>query len=156
MDAVTSSDRVTSGLTSRPENQREIVGKKALCTRLGWSRPALDRRLRRDDSFPVLHCGKQGDPWEFDLTAVIAYLEAVGSPPQPSKPVRMRALLMSSEVGSDVSHDLAHARALHRVIADLMQEFGATLDRIASTIEPNAASLHSDTPAINVENKHDT
>ncbi|HGO6126866.1 TPA: hypothetical protein ACK3RK_005420 [Burkholderia cepacia] len=155
MEAVTSPDRVTPDLTSRPENSREIVGKKALCTHLGWSRPALDRRLRRDDSFPVLHCGKQGESWRFDLPAVIAYLAATGSPPRASKSVRTRVLSMSSEAGSDLSHDLAHARALHRITAELVAELGATLGRIASAIEPDAASLRSDAPATNVENEHD-
>ncbi|WP_150123371.1 hypothetical protein [Burkholderia cenocepacia] len=155
MDAVTSTDRVTPDLTSRPENRREIVGKKALCTRLGWSRPALDRRLQRDASFPVLHCGKQGEPWRFDLPAVIAYLETPGSPPRSSKSVRPRALSMPSEAGSDLYRDLAHARALHRVITDLVAELGATLDRIGSAPESNAALSRSAAPVTNVGNEHD-
>ncbi|VWD17169.1 hypothetical protein [Burkholderia contaminans] len=155
MNAVTPRDRVTPGLTSRTENPPKIVGKKALCARLGWSRPALDRRLRCDASFPVLHCGKQGEPWQFDLPAVIAYLEAPSSSPRSSKSVRPRRLPMSSEAGSDLSHDLAHARALHHIIAERVAELGATLGRIASAIEPDAASLRSDAPAANVENEHD-
>ncbi|QTO19586.1 hypothetical protein [Burkholderia seminalis] len=155
MDAVTSTDRVTPDLTSRPENRREIVGKKALCARLGWSRPALDRRLQRDASFPVLHCGKQGEPWRFDLPAVIAHLEAASSTPRPSKSVRTRALSMSSEAGSDLCRDLAHARALYRVIADLVAELGVTLGRIGSAIDSDAASLRSGAPVTNVENEHD-
>ncbi|MBR8303461.1 hypothetical protein KDW49_22390 [Burkholderia dolosa] len=155
MDVVTLTDRVTPDLTSRPENRREIVGKKALCTRLGWSRPALDRRLQRDTSFPVLHCGKQGEPWQFDLPAVMAYLEAAGSTPRPSKSVRTRARSMSPAAGSDLCRDLAHARALHRVIADLVAELGATLDRIGSALESNAELSRSDAPVTNVENEHD-
>lgn len=155
MDAVTLTDRVTPDLTSRPENRREIVGKKALCTRLGWSRPALDRRLRRDDSFPVLHCGKQGEPWQFDLSVVVAYLRMADAGPQPSKSGRTRAPSVSSESSSDICRDLAQARALHRVITDLVAELGALLGRIGSAIDPEGASLRSDAPAINVENEHD-
>ncbi|WP_176043630.1 hypothetical protein [Burkholderia vietnamiensis] len=153
MDTVTSTDRVTSDLTSQPENQREIVGKKALCTRLGWSRPALDRRLRRDSSFPVLHCGKQGEPWQFDLPAVIAFLEMTGAGPRPSKSAETRAPL--SEVGPDLCRDLAHARALHRVITDLVAELGATLGRIQTGLASDAGLLRSDLPVTNAENEHD-
>ncbi|RQS00225.1 hypothetical protein DIE02_27710 [Burkholderia sp. Bp8991] len=103
----------------------------------------------------MLHCGKQGEPWQFDLPAVIAYLEAAGSTPQPSNSVRTRALSMSSEAGSDLCRDLAHARALYRVIADFVAELGATLGRIGSAIDTDAALLRSDTPATNIENEHD-
>ena len=154
MDAVTSTDRVTPDLTSLLENPREIVGKKALSTRLGWSRPALDRRLQRDASFPVLHCGKQGEPWRFDLPAVIAYLEAPSSPPRSSKSVRPRTLSMPSDAGSNLCRDLAHARVLHRIITDLVAELGATLGRLESALESNAALSRSDAPATNTENEH--
>lgn len=53
----------------------QIVGKKQLCERLGWSRMKLDRRLDADESFPVLKRGTQAGGWEFDAEAVAAYLE---------------------------------------------------------------------------------
>ncbi|KWU25860.1 hypothetical protein AS149_27645 [Burkholderia cenocepacia] len=62
---------------------------------------------------------------------------------------------MPSEAGSDLYRDLAHARALHRVITDLVAELGATLDRIGSAPESNAALSRSAAPVTNVGNEHD-
>jgi hypothetical protein len=54
----------------------ETIGKAALCAALGWTRPRLDRRLDSDGSFPVAKRGTRAGGWEFDLTAVHAYLGA--------------------------------------------------------------------------------
>lgn len=51
-----------------------VIGKAALADALGWTRPKLDRRLDSDGSFPILKRGTRAGGWEFDLTAVRAYL----------------------------------------------------------------------------------
>jgi hypothetical protein len=55
----------------------ETIGKAALCTALGWTRPRLDRRLDSDEKFPVAKRGTRAGGWEFDLGAVLTYLGVV-------------------------------------------------------------------------------
>ncbi|WP_133195601.1 hypothetical protein [Paraburkholderia silviterrae] len=62
-----------------------MIGKAALCEALGWTRPKLDRRLEGDENFPIAHRGTRAGGWEFDLSAVRAYLD--GAPHRASKSV---------------------------------------------------------------------
>ncbi|AWG32595.1 hypothetical protein B9Z07_28255 [Burkholderia cenocepacia] len=62
---------------------------------------------------------------------------------------------MSSEAGSDLFRDLAHTRALHRVIIDLAAELGATLGRIESALAPDTTHPLADRAMSNIENQHD-
>lgn len=55
--------------------QAEVFGKAELCARLGWSRPRLDRRLESDANFPVMKRGNRQGGWEFDIDAIVAYLD---------------------------------------------------------------------------------
>ena len=61
-----------------PPKPPEIIGKVELASRLGWSRPFLDRRLKRDPRFPIKEPGSQGKgrSWQFDYEAVLKYLSA--------------------------------------------------------------------------------
>jgi hypothetical protein len=58
----------------------EIVGKKELCSHLGWGRPRLDRTLERDKFFPVVSRGDQSGGWKFRKAEVDAYLTGDPSP----------------------------------------------------------------------------
>lgn len=60
-----------------------IVGKKALCEAIGWTRPKLDRRLLSDRSFPVRHRGDNTGGWEFCVEDVQAYLAGAPIPAAP-------------------------------------------------------------------------
>jgi phage terminase Nu1 subunit (DNA packaging protein) len=67
----------------------EPVGKAALASILGWSRPTLDRRLKSDAGFPVVSRGDQSGGWKFDLAAVKAHLGI--EPAKPAKKVSKAA-----------------------------------------------------------------
>ncbi len=64
----------------------DSIGKAALATALGWSRPKLDRRLLEDASFPVLTRGDRSGGWAFDLVAVSAYLNGSPAPALAAAP----------------------------------------------------------------------
>lgn len=73
----------------------DVVGKKDLCDFLGWSRPTLDARLKKDPLFPVRSRGDRTGGWEFEPKAVEAYLkgEVLAAPvaapepePEPAEP----------------------------------------------------------------------
>ena len=51
-----------------------FLNKSQLATKLGWSRPTLDKRLRTDPHFPVQSRGDQSGGWTFDLQDVLSYL----------------------------------------------------------------------------------
>ncbi|WP_431276264.1 hypothetical protein ACQ858_08425 [Variovorax ureilyticus] len=57
------------------EGASSAVGKAELAAALGWTRPRLDRRLENDASFPVRKRGTRAGGWEFDVDAVVAYLD---------------------------------------------------------------------------------
>ncbi|KWT89341.1 MULTISPECIES: hypothetical protein [unclassified Variovorax] len=72
-----------------------VVGKAELVAALAWTRPRLDRRLENDAAFPVRRRGTRAGGWEFDLDAVVAYLDgnAVAKPapapvPAPAVPAQ--------------------------------------------------------------------
>lgn len=137
MDRVTSADRVTPEVDSETHRVTSVVGKKALCACLGWSRPALDRRLRRDKNFPVLHCGRAGDAWRFDLSAVVAHLESSskrrGRPPG--------ATGLTSHAGTtSIACDLERAAAIARLIGDLVSELGPLLERVDAALACGAVA----------------
>lgn len=134
MNRVTSADRVTRESESEADRVTSVVGKKALCALLGCSRPALDRRLRWDRNFPVLHCGKTGDAWCFDLRAVVEHLEASsgrrGLSPEASR--------RPPHVGTtSITHDLAHAIKIRPAIADLVSDLGPLLERLDAALGLN-------------------
>lgn len=59
----------------------DLVGKKALCEVLRWSRPTLDARLNTDANFPVRQRGTRGGGWAFSKTEVLAYLAGAAHAP---------------------------------------------------------------------------
>ncbi len=60
--------------------ETDVVGKKALCLHLGWARPTLDNRLKKDPLFPVRTVGNQTGGWEFSKREVDAYLRPALAP----------------------------------------------------------------------------
>lgn len=62
------------------------IGKQELAGALGWSRPKLDRELKRDANFPVESRGDQSGGWRFDLAKVRAHLGGVPAPNSEKKP----------------------------------------------------------------------
>jgi len=131
-------DRVTSNENPLQVSGVEIVGKRALCERLGWSRPALDRRIRADKGFPVLRCGNRGTPWQFDIDAVLAHLANSPAPrrdPASLLPSTCRTPdTPSREALCDVRREIARMQALRRVIEGLMAELGGVIDRISTAL----------------------
>lgn len=139
MIPVTLTDRVTPETESRADRVTSVVGKKALCAHLGWSRPALDRRLLWDKNFPVLHCGKAGDAWRFDLRAVVAHVESSsGRRDRPPRATR-RPLRIGT---TSTTGDLERVVTITRAIADLVSELGQLLERLDAALglssEPSA------------------
>ncbi|GAB2912877.1 hypothetical protein GCM10027093_58980 [Paraburkholderia jirisanensis] len=134
MDRATRTDRVTPNLAGQAKNLVRIVDKKHLCEHLGWSRPALDRRLQSDKNFPVLHCGKTGDPWQFNLSAVLTHLQ-VGAAyrRRPSCAPGGRAQL-SGDARDELRLELAKVRALRRAVEALLAEIAAVASG-GSTVE---------------------
>lgn len=131
MNRVTRVDRVTPEPGSEAGRVTPVIGKKALCEMLGWSRPALDRRLRWDKIFPVLHCGKPGEAWQFDLPAVRAHIESNsghrGRPPgSAGRPSGVTILAISRE--------LERALAIRRTVAELLSELDVVLERLAAEL----------------------
>lgn len=58
-----------------------LVDKMRMAQLLGWSRPALDRRIDSDPEFPVVKRGRgHRDPWQFDPRAVIAHVQGEAGP----------------------------------------------------------------------------
>lgn len=131
MNRVTRAGRVTSDAGPEADRVTSIVGKKALCAHLGWSRPALDRRLRWDKNFPLLHCGKPGEAWRFDLHAVVAHVES-------SSGRRGRSLGTAGRRPGvpvlAISHELERALAIKHMIAELLVELSTLLERINTAL----------------------
>ncbi|CAB3759401.1 hypothetical protein [Paraburkholderia solisilvae] len=126
MQPVTRADGVTPGLTSRPSKSGEIVDKKQLCERLGWSRPKLDRRLRTDENFPVLWRSNRSGPWQFDLDAVVAHLEAAGeSAERRWMPAAGSRAGMPDDVSGELRRELSEMRALRQAVEALLMQLGA-------------------------------
>jgi len=124
--------RVTSEAGSEADRVTSIGGKKALCARLGWSRPALDRRLRWDKNFPVLHRGKPGDAWEFDLHAVVAHVKSSGALRSRSP----RCVGRPSDVtATAISHEFERALVIGHKVAQLVVELSALLKRIDAALD---------------------
>jgi len=73
-------------MNKNKESGTSIVGKAELVAALGWTRPRLDRRLENDAAFPVRRRGTRAGGWEFDLEAVVAYLDghAAAKPAAPA------------------------------------------------------------------------
>ncbi|WP_321896025.1 hypothetical protein [Paraburkholderia heleia] len=68
-----------------------VIGKAALADALGWTRPKLDRRLDSDESFPIAKRGTRAGGWEFDLSAVKAYLAGGASAARARAPAQTAA-----------------------------------------------------------------
>jgi hypothetical protein len=126
MQPVTRADGVTPGLTSQPPKSGEIVDKKQLCERLGWSRPKLDRRLRADENFPVLRRSNRSGPWQFDLDAVVAHLEAAGESAERRRmPAAGSRAGMPDDVWAELRSELSEVRALRQAVEALLMQLGA-------------------------------
>lgn len=76
-----------------------LVGKKELCAALNWARTRLDRRLNSDSAFPVVTRGDRSGGWQFDLGAVLAYLDA---PKPASRAAAPRAVSASAAAPNHV------------------------------------------------------
>lgn len=113
---------------------REIADKKGLCERLGWSRPTLDRRLRADENFPVLQCGKPGIEWQFDVAAVIAHLALAPDLKSLNRNLGRSTGKTPPEAAREIRIEIAKVQALRRVIEALVIELGVALDRLATSL----------------------
>jgi phage terminase Nu1 subunit (DNA packaging protein) len=87
----------------------EAIGKRELAAALGWSRSRLDRRLDQDSRFPVRKRGNQAGGWEFDVAAVLAYLQQPAAP--VAAPAPSRAAPVSTPTPSTVSDEREPAEA---------------------------------------------
>jgi hypothetical protein len=85
----------------------EILDKKHLSERLNWSRTRLDRRLKRDQNFPVLQCGNRGCGWRFDAGAVERHLATTSAQ-------------SSTDVAGNLSVEFPYANAYQVVVEALV------------------------------------
>lgn len=104
----------------------KIVGKKELAKILGWSRPKLDRRLRRDANFPIVERGNQREHWSFDVVAVRAHVGELSSPEAnarptsslPPAPIKLPHIEVVTEIGGQqIAIHGREARVLLALIA---------------------------------------
>lgn len=128
-----------------------VVGKKALCAALKWSRMKLDRRLDEDAAFPVLTRGNRAGGWAFDLDAVTAYLQPESEPvpaPEPGEPARIdhggeitarqrrdaaQAQLLEDKIRRSRG-DLVDAAELRMALAEAVSRAGSGLNSLADVL----------------------
>lgn len=85
----------------------QTIGKAALASVLGWTRPKLDRRLNTDPAFPVVKRGSQQGGWEFDQSQVETYLSgapvtAQPTAPEPSKRAKRKGAIDKAQLAAAV------------------------------------------------------
>lgn len=132
--------------------ERRIVGKKALCEILGWSRMKLDRRLDEDEAFPVETRGTQAGGWAFDVDAVQAYLEPeeereevaedlatpAGLAARTEMTARQRRDLAQAQLHEDklrrLRGELVEAAELRMALSEAVSRTSTALNTIAETL----------------------
>ena len=83
-----------------------VVNKQELADALRCSRPTVDALLRRYPDFPVLREGKNGEAWQFDLSAASAFLQARRAEERAGTERRSELLAQISLPIDDVTPDL--------------------------------------------------
>jgi len=86
--------------------------------------------LRWDKDFPVLHCGKAGDAWRFDLQAVVAHVGSSARRRGQPSGVPVPASSKESEC----------ALPIVNVVAELVVELRTLLERIDAVLGPESAA----------------
>lgn len=95
--------------------QAEVFGKAELCARLGWSRPRLDRRLESDANFPVKRRGTRQGGWEFDIDAIVGYLDGSVVVAEKVEPPAVQALQVPAAEGAPGAGHRGEATASQRL-----------------------------------------
>lgn len=131
------------------EPAARVLDKKHLCEALEWSRMKLDRRLETDADFPIKVKGGPGEPWQFDLDAVLEYLQPEGDgflPVDEEEPAAQSKVGHSGEATARQRRDAAQAMLLEDKIrrsrGDLV-EAGPLKLALAETVQRMSTGLNS-------------
>jgi phage terminase Nu1 subunit (DNA packaging protein) len=102
-------------------DQTVATGKRELAAILGWARPRLDRRIDGDLDFPIKVRGTRAGGWEFDVAAVVAYLDGQTAPPTaqtapaPRAPERVATATPETDIGAPGAAHRGEATASQRL-----------------------------------------